>query len=888
MSRLPEPAPPALSFQYLAEVAVGATTRVDLCRIRGPHREGELAAVKRLHPHLAEDPSVATEFLDEVWMTAALKHPNVVEVAGWGTDHEGTFLAVELVQGVSLARLMKTIIETGEAFPERLVVYIAAQICRGLAAAHGLRSPQGELLNLVHRDLTPGNVLVGFQGEVKIADFGLAKAKLRMTRTLTGTLKGEPTYMAPEQAQGATIDRRADLFSLGVMMFELFAGRHPWAAPTEFEMVRLIATTPPADLRELRPKIDKELVAIVTRCLEKDPAARFQSAEEILSRLEEWLHVHGYLQGSQEALARFVRRNAMRQMRWFERAVAGEFAGPSDALTANRPREVRPPPPRADTYTGGAITVLGPKGMPLMKGQPRPGQGEEERTEITADGDVPGRHDILDEDGPTNSLAGQGEGEEVPTLVNKGWRGEAPRPPQAGAQPHREQARREAPYDTLVDEDSDARTTAIKALHFDLRLPDAPAGAAAPGAPLEMMPGYAESEDLPTQPILSDSGAQPAALLPKPSPAPAPVNRIAPPSPPPPRAATPPGRSAPPPRGAQPGSAPPPPGFRGPPPPRVPGAGSPAASGVLPPAVPPPPRSEPQAAAKASGPASVAAPPLELPGAAPAGADDRAQRPATLLSGPERVAAEAERIAREAARTREEADRMAAAARILSQAALTAAEALRLLSTTGLPDAARRLEDALALERSAQNPASLQGSGRGPLSSSSRPPDPLGLGAADAEASARSAAASAFAAAGSSFPPPPLPESFPPPGSRSAPLGPGASPASVAPGPLSDGKPLVGLSVSPGADPPVPSYLKSRGAQEADPARVPGTGAPPAPPRTVPGLAGVPPSALATGDALAFRSSLQPTLFGMPRAVAVIVGLSVFILVLGLLFLIFS
>src|SRR5688572_10272829 len=136
MPRLPEPAPAALSFQFLAEIATGATTRVDLCRSAGPNRPGELLAVKRLHPHFAEDPNIATRFLDEVWMTAALKHTNVVEVAGWGNDTQGTYLAVELVQGVSLARLMKTVFETGEVFPERLIVHIATQICRGLAAAH--------------------------------------------------------------------------------------------------------------------------------------------------------------------------------------------------------------------------------------------------------------------------------------------------------------------------------------------------------------------------------------------------------------------------------------------------------------------------------------------------------------------------------------------------------------------------------------------------------------------------------------------------------------------------------------------------------------------------------------------------------------------------------
>jgi serine/threonine-protein kinase len=482
----------AISFAYLAEIAVGATARVDLCRTS----DGRLLAIKRLHPHIAEDPGFATQFLDEVWMTASLKHPNVVEVAGWGTDDQGSYLAVELVQGVSLARLMKTVFDTGEQFTERMVVYVCAKLCAGLAAAHNLRSPDGELLQLVHRDLTPGNVLVGFDGDVKIADFGLAKAKLRLTKTMTGMAKGQPTYMAPEQAKALDIDKRADVFSLGVVLFELFSGRRPWLGSSDYEMMQRTANDPPADLRELRAKIDKELVAIVNKCLEKSPDARFQSAEEVQARLDEWLTVHGYQQGSKEAVARFVRRNAMRQMRWFERAVAGELAPQpvgrvgrgaaagrdasyggvvsgslaSDARRASATEAARPLDPRQiNGYARPPVIVDettdvsdAPQLMPLS---PAP----QSRAEIVAPDTVAPSTRASAVDARVPSQSDSDWGEEIPTLVQReGKPVEVNGRARGGAgvgrrRPMGSDASTPRQLPSILDEESDSnRTTAIK------------------------------------------------------------------------------------------------------------------------------------------------------------------------------------------------------------------------------------------------------------------------------------------------------------------------------------------------------------------------------------------------------------------------------------------
>lgn len=360
--------PSALSFKVLAEIADGETATVELCRVTSGPSEGRLVAVKRLHPHLAGDPAFVDQFRDEMWLTAALRHPNVVEVVGWGSDDRGLYLAVELVQGVSLARLMKTIFDTGEAFTERMVVFILRQICRGLEKAHALKSPAGEPLNLVHRDLTPGNILCSFQGDVKIADFGLAKAKQRLTKTMTGMIKGQLEYISPEQALGKEIDARADIFSLGVTMFEIFAGRRPWMGANEMELAQQLMTAPPADLSRLRPKIHRELVDIVNKCLEKDPKKRFQTVTEIRARFDEWLSAHGYMEDNEEALGRFVRRNSMRQISWFERATTTNTADPQGKLLGVLPGPSIPslkssPPPAESAPATARVAV--PKAVPV-------------------------------------------------------------------------------------------------------------------------------------------------------------------------------------------------------------------------------------------------------------------------------------------------------------------------------------------------------------------------------------------------------------------------------------------------------------------------------------------------------------------------------------------
>ena len=352
-------------------------------------------------------------------MTSALRHPNVVGVIGWGTDGGGSYLAVELVQGVSLARLMKTVFDTREEFPERLVVWVGLSVLKGLAAAHELTSERGEPLGLVHRDLGVGNVLIGFNGDVKIADFGLARAKNRLTQT-TGSLPTRSAgHLAPEELRGDEIDHRADLYAVGVMLYELLTGRAPFQGKDELDTIRLILSSATPDPIRVRPRIDMALAATVRRCLEKNPNARFRSAREVARELENWLYTHGHRDDNGEALGRFVRRNSMRQMRWFERIITGHkepqappgHKADEKSDTDARPRTTSRAPAEPTSNRDNETTVVdaAKKKPPPRRSRSSDAAPAARRRRDSVGTGLPNAH--LDDD--------DDEGEDIPTVAMK-------------------------------------------------------------------------------------------------------------------------------------------------------------------------------------------------------------------------------------------------------------------------------------------------------------------------------------------------------------------------------------------------------------------------------------------------------------------------------------
>jgi len=291
--------------------------RVDVVvRRDGPF--ARLFAQKRLRPHLIDDDSVRRMFLDEGRIAGLVRHPHVVSVVDVGEDDAGPYLVMDFVEGVSLADVVARTATRGTLVPMPIALRIAVQIAEGLHAVHETAGADGRPLQLIHRDISPQNVLIGFDGTARVTDFGIAKALGRATRTTTGVLKGKLGYLAPERLRFEEPDRRADLFSFGVVLFELLAARRLYDSGDDVEGPRRILHEPPPDLGDERDDADPELVELLFELLAKDPAARPADAGQVARRLERILAATVATDGPTDVGAYLVRlfaaeRAALRQ-----------------------------------------------------------------------------------------------------------------------------------------------------------------------------------------------------------------------------------------------------------------------------------------------------------------------------------------------------------------------------------------------------------------------------------------------------------------------------------------------------------------------------------------------------------------------------------------------
>lgn len=245
-----------------------------------------LYAIKRLHESLRQDPEFRAMFLDEARLAGLIRHTHVVSVLDVGEDERGPFLVMEFIEGVSITALLGRLRKRKELLPIQLALRIAADAARGLDAAHDLKSPDGTSLNLVHRDVSPSNILIGYDGTVRVTDFGVAKAIGRTTRTEGGLLKGKFGYMSPEQLRFGEIDRRSDLFALGIVLVELLTSERLYGSDSPVPAPLRILEEDPPDPGEWRSDLPPELVALIFELLAKDPALRPKTAHAVADRLD--------------------------------------------------------------------------------------------------------------------------------------------------------------------------------------------------------------------------------------------------------------------------------------------------------------------------------------------------------------------------------------------------------------------------------------------------------------------------------------------------------------------------------------------------------------------------------------------------------------------------
>jgi eukaryotic-like serine/threonine-protein kinase len=225
-------------------------------------------------------------FMDEARLAGLVRHPNAVGVLDVGEDQDGPFLIMDFVEGVSLSRVIVDAAAAGRPFPMQVAVRIGLDAAMGLHAAHEVRSEDGTVLRLVHRDVSPQNILIGFDGTVRVSDFGIAKALGNTSRTSAGVLKGNMGYLSPEQLRFEEPDRRSDFFSLGVTLYELLSGQRLYTNTDGFDGTRRILIEPPPDIGEVRSDVPPEMVELFFELLAKDRESRPATAAEIAGRLE--------------------------------------------------------------------------------------------------------------------------------------------------------------------------------------------------------------------------------------------------------------------------------------------------------------------------------------------------------------------------------------------------------------------------------------------------------------------------------------------------------------------------------------------------------------------------------------------------------------------------
>ncbi len=280
-------------YEVIERLSAGGMGEVFLARFAGPGGFLKPVALKRIHPHLASDESFLHMLHDEANVTVAIKHPNVVQILEVGSEGESHYVALDYVSGETLGKLRRELNRSNERMPPWLVAWIGAEVASALHAAHEARSLAGEPLEIIHRDVSLGNIMLADDGRPMLFDFGIAKARQRLAHTSAGELKGKIAYMAPEIFHGAPVDRTVDLFALGVVLYELLTGQAPYQRDSDLETIAAIQLGEVSSPTQLRPEVDEQLGAIVLQAMARERETRYPTALRLEEELRRWARTRG-------------------------------------------------------------------------------------------------------------------------------------------------------------------------------------------------------------------------------------------------------------------------------------------------------------------------------------------------------------------------------------------------------------------------------------------------------------------------------------------------------------------------------------------------------------------------------------------------------------------
>jgi serine/threonine protein kinase len=343
-------------LRFLCRLGQGGMAEVHLANAAPPSQSPHLVVVKRMHQQHVDDPACVRMFLDEARLALCLTHPNIVHTERLGMFDGRHGIVMEFLDGQPFQHVLKRAYETEATLSLELVVQIAIAALDGLHYAHELKDPDGNHLAIVHRDVSPQNLFITYDGAVKLLDFGIAKNALQNGRTRTGLLKGKVSYMAPEQARGDELDRRADLWSLGVVLWEAVTGSRLFRGNNEAATLNMTLTEEVVAPSVRRPDLPPELDAILMRALERDPAERYTSAAEMRDELEGWLSNREY--SPQASVPLLMKRLFEKEMRDQRQQIQGLLQTKTDLPAESGVTRIAPLLGAGGTFSGLRATQV--------------------------------------------------------------------------------------------------------------------------------------------------------------------------------------------------------------------------------------------------------------------------------------------------------------------------------------------------------------------------------------------------------------------------------------------------------------------------------------------------------------------------------------------------